>query len=97
EDIVAKLHERFDKVPTLDADRLLRHYLTVMQATDRTNAYTGHGWLSFKIAPQRIPFAPHPQPLNEICVQSPQVSDVNFWFGSIARGGLRWSDRREDF
>ena len=97
EDIVAKLHERFDKVPTLDADRLLRHYLTVMQATDRTNAYTGHGWLSFKIAPQRIPFAPHPQPLHEIWVHSPQVSGVHFRFGSIARGGLRWSDRREDF
>lgn len=97
DDIVAKLHERFDKIPTLDADRLLRHYLTVMQATDRTNAYTGHGWLSFKIAPQRIPFAPHPQPLHEIWVHSPQVSGVHFRFGAIARGGLRWSDRREDF
>lgn len=96
-EIVAKLHERFDRVPTLDADRLLRHFLTVMQATDRTNAYTGHSWLSFKLAPRRIPFAPHPQPLHEIWVHSPQVSGVHFRFGAIARGGLRWSDRREDF
>ena len=95
--IVANLQGRFEKIPTLDADRLLRHYLTVMQATDRTNAYTGHDWLSFKIAPQRIAFAPHPRPLHEIWVHSPQVSGVHFRFGAIARGGLRWSDRREDF
>lgn len=97
DEIVGKLHERFEQVPTLDADRLLRQYLTVMQATDRTNAYTGHGWLSFKLAPQRIPFAPNPRPLHEIWVHSPQVSGVHFRFGAIARGGLRWSDRREDF
>ncbi len=95
--VVEKLQERFEKIPTLDADRLMRHFLTVMQATDRTNAYTGHSWLSFKIAPQRIPFAPHPRPLHEIWVHSPQVSGVHSRFGSIARGGLRWSDRREDF
>jgi len=97
DEIIQKLQERFEKIPTLDADRLLRHFLTVMQATDRTNAYTGHNWLSFKIAPQRIPFAPHPRPLHEIWVHSPQVSGVHFRFGAIARGGLRWSDRREDF
>lgn len=97
DEVVAKLHERLEQVPTLDADRLLRQYLTVMQATDRTNAYTGHGWLSFKLAPQRIPFAPHPRPVHEIWVHSPQVSGVHFRFGAIARGGLRWSDRREDF
>lgn len=95
--IVDSLHERIDQVATLDADRLLRHYLTVMQATDRTNVYTGHGWHSFKLAPQRIPFAPHPQPLHEIWVHSPEISGVHFRFGAIARGGLRWSDRREDF
>ena len=96
-EIVDKLHERLEHVATLDADRLLRQYLTVMQATDRTNAYTGHGWLSFKLAPQRIAFAPEPRPLHEIWVHSPQVSGVHFRFGAIARGGLRWSDRREDF
>lgn len=95
--IVESLQERIDQVATLDADRLLRHYLTVMQATDRTNVYTGHGWHSFKIAPQRIPFAPLPRPTHEIWVHSPQVSGVHFRFGAIARGGLRWSDRREDF
>jgi glutamate dehydrogenase len=97
DEIVGKLHERLEQVPTLDADRLLRQYLTVMQATDRTNAYTGHGWRSFKLAPQRIPFAPEPRPRHEIWVHSPQVSGVHFRFGAIARGGLRWSDRREDF
>src|SRR5690625_451171 len=95
--IVDSLHERIYQLATLDADRLLRHYLTVMQATDRTNVYTGHGWHSFKLAPQRIPFAPHPQPLHEIWVHSPEISGVHFRFGAIARGGLRWSDRREDF
>ena len=97
DEIVEKLHERLEQVPTLDADRLFRQYLSVMQATDRTNAYTGHGWLSFKLAPQRIPFAPEPRPSHEIWVHSPQVSGVHFRFGTIARGGLRWSDRREDF
>src|SRR5699024_10913134 len=82
---------------TLDADRVLRQFLTVMQATDRTNVYTGHGWRSFKLAPQRIPFAPMPQPLHEIWVHSPEVSGVHFRFGAIARGVLRWSYRREDF
>lgn len=95
--LVDTLHERMDQVATLDADRILRLYLTVMQATDRTNVYTGHSWYSFKIAPQRIPFAPAPRPTHEIWVHSPQISGVHFRFGSIARGGLRWSDRREDF
>ncbi|HIW47542.1 MAG TPA: NAD-glutamate dehydrogenase [Candidatus Yaniella excrementigallinarum] len=95
--LVDSLHERLEQVPTLDADRVLRQFLTVMQATDRTNVYTGHGWRSFKLAPQRIPFAPMPQPLHEIWVHSPEVSGVHFRFGAIARGGLRWSDRREDF
>src|SRR5699024_11171585 len=95
--LVDSLHERLEQVPTLDADRVLRQFLTVMQATDRTNVYTGHGWRSFKLAPQRIPFAPHPQPLHEIWVHSAEISGVHFRFGAIARGGLRWSDRREDF
>ncbi|NWN89712.1 MAG: NAD-glutamate dehydrogenase [Micrococcaceae bacterium] len=97
ETIVESLLERIDQVATLDADRLLRQYLTVIQATDRTNVYTGHGWQSFKLSPQQIPFAPLPKPLHEIWVHSPEISGVHFRFGAIARGGLRWSDRREDF
>ncbi|WFP15628.1 NAD-glutamate dehydrogenase [Citricoccus muralis] len=93
EDILVAL----DAVPTLDADRVLRGYLTAMGATDRTNFYQHHEWLSLKIVPSRIPFAPAPRPAHEIWVESPDVSGTHLRFGAVARGGLRWSDRREDF
>lgn len=86
-----------EKVPTLDADRVLRAFLTVISATERTNFYQGHERLSVKLAPQRIPFAPEPRPAHEIWVYSPEVEGTHLRFGSVARGGLRWSDRREDF
>lgn len=85
------------EVPTLDADRFLRSLGTVMRATLRTNAYLGAYSLALKVDPEAIDFAPLPRPKFEIFVYSPRVEGVHLRFGSVARGGLRWSDRREDF
>nr|WP_239478968.1 NAD-glutamate dehydrogenase [Rothia sp. ZJ1223] len=85
------------EVPTLDADRFLRSLGTVMAATLRTNAYVGSYSRAIKIDPEAIDFAPLPRPKFEIFVYSPRVEGVHLRFGPVARGGLRWSDRREDF
>ena len=86
----------------LDADRILRAYLNVVLATLRTNRFrraqaAGASVLSFKFDPQRIPELPQPRPRFEIYVYSPWVEGVHMRFGAVARGGLRWSDRKEDF
>jgi glutamate dehydrogenase len=93
----------FDKVASLDEDRILRAYLTVIRATLRTNCYqlsadgTVKPWVSFKLDPHAIPDLPLPRPKFEIFVYSPRVEGVHLRMGYVARGGLRWSDRREDF
>ncbi|MFC7402040.1 NAD-glutamate dehydrogenase [Citricoccus sp. GCM10030269] len=97
EQVRERADEALDAVPTLDAERVLRSFLTVMEATQRTNYFQGHRRLSFKIATADIPFAPQPRPAREIWVYSPDVEGVHLRFGPIARGGLRWSERREDF
>ncbi|GAB2893986.1 NAD-glutamate dehydrogenase domain-containing protein [Neomicrococcus lactis] len=84
-------------VPTLDADRLLRRFANVIEATKRTNFYQGHASLSFKIAPHELEEAPFPRPKHEIWVYAPSVEGTHLRFGDVARGGLRWSDRAEDF
>ncbi|GER24358.1 NAD-glutamate dehydrogenase [Zafaria cholistanensis] len=86
-----------EQVPTLDADRLLRRLAEVIEATLRTNHYQGADHLAFKLDPSRIDSAPFPRPKYEIWVYSPRVEGVHLRFGDVARGGLRWSDRREDF
>jgi glutamate dehydrogenase len=104
EEIVGAL----DEVASLDQDRILRAYLALIQATLRTNFYLGHGtrgaagtehkpYLSFKFDPQGILDLPQPRPKFEIFVYSPRFEGVHLRFGSVARGGLRWSDRLEDF
>lgn len=93
----AELAEVLDAIPTLDVDRFMRSLAAVMAATLRTNAYLDRTALSLKVAPQQIEFAPLPKPEFEIFVYSPRVEGVHLRFGSVARGGLRWSDRREDF
>ncbi|MFW0120467.1 NAD-glutamate dehydrogenase [Rothia sp. CCM 9419] len=85
------------KIPTLDADRFMRSMATVIAATLRTNAYLPDEFLALKVSPEYIDFAPLPRPKFEIYVYSPRVEGVHLRFGSVARGGLRWSDRREDF
>jgi len=99
-DIVAAL----DEVDSLDHDRILRSYLTAIQATVRTNYYASRAGddsaapaIALKMEPQRIDDVPQPRPRFELFVYSPRLEGVHLRFGPVARGGLRWSDRREDF
>jgi glutamate dehydrogenase len=97
-DILAAL----EAVDNLDEDRILRHYLGVINAMLRTNYYQGDGdqdkgYLSFKLNTRALSFAPEPRPAFEIFVYAPWVEGVHLRAGPVARGGLRWSDRREDF
>ena len=86
-----------NNVPTLDADRVLSTFLNLIDATQRTNAYQGHRWISLKLSPGMINSAPRPRPAHEIWVYAPDVEGVHLRFDKVARGGLRWSDRQEDF
>ena len=94
---------RSTRSPSLDEDRILRSFLTVIKATLRTNFFQEaaggkpHDYVSMKFDPQAIPDLPAPRPAYEIWVYSPRVEGVHLRFGKVARGGLRWSDRREDF
>ncbi|NIL91918.1 NAD-specific glutamate dehydrogenase [Rhodococcus fascians] len=95
--------DALDKVSSLDEDRILRTILAIIQATVRTSAFQrihqndSRSQVSFKIEPARIPGLPQPTPVAEIWVYSPRVEGVHMRFGKVARGGIRWSDRREDF
>ncbi|MFG2829823.1 NAD-glutamate dehydrogenase [Streptomyces sp. NPDC048434] len=101
--LLEELDGALDQVASLDEDRILRSFLTVIKATLRTNHYQTdsqgrpHAYLSMKLDPQAIPDLPAPRPAYEIWVYSPKVEGVHLRFGKVARGGLRWSDRREDF
>jgi glutamate dehydrogenase len=92
-----------DNVAVLNEDRILRRYLDLIKATLRTNFYQngeggqGKAYFSFKLSPRLIPDIPRPVPKFEIFVYSPRVEGVHLRFGDVARGGLRWSDREEDF
>jgi glutamate dehydrogenase len=92
-----------DDVASLDEDRILRSYLALIKATLRTNFYqpasdgSPQSHLAIKLDPKRVPDLPAPRPAFEIFVYSPRVEGVHLRFGAVARGGLRWSDRREDF
>ena len=92
-----------DEVRSLDHDRILRSYLTNIRATLRTNYFATDAdgqpldRLSLKLDPSAIPDLPAPRPRFEIFVYSPRVEGVHLRFGAVARGGLRWSDRRDDF
>jgi len=92
-----ELHELLDDVPSLDDDRICRAFLTLIDATDRTNAFRGRDEISVKFRPHAVGFLPEPRPEFEIFVCSPFVEGVHLRGGRIARGGLRWSDRPEDF
>jgi glutamate dehydrogenase len=100
---VAEIEQAIDAVESLDQDQILRSFLAVVEAMLRTNWYqTDAGgnpkpYLSFKLDPQKLPWLPAPRPQYEIFVYSPVVEGVHLRGGRVARGGLRWSDRREDF
>ena len=91
------------EVASLDEDRILRQFFATVLATLRTNVWqtTANGshksYLSFKLDPRQVPGVPEPRPLFEIWVYSPRVEGIHLRNGKVARGGLRWSDRREDF
>ncbi|WP_129360194.1 MULTISPECIES: NAD-glutamate dehydrogenase [Micrococcaceae] len=96
-EILDEIESALNEVPTLDADKMLRALTGVVSATVRTNAYQDGPSIAVKLLPQEISAAPLPRPEYEIWVYSPRVEGVHLRFGDIARGGLRWSDRREDF
>ena len=101
--LTAQILESLDAVTSLDEDRIVRAFLGVIKASLRTNYYqrTAEGaaktYVSLKLDPQQVPDLPAPRPAFEIWVYSPRVEGVHLRFGPVARGGLRWSDRREDF
>ncbi|MEQ1889402.1 MAG: NAD-glutamate dehydrogenase [Alphaproteobacteria bacterium] len=92
-----------DAVESLDEDRILRRFLNLIACTLRTNFYqitpqaTEKDYISFKLDSALVDELPLPRPMVEIFVYSPRVEGVHLRFGKVARGGLRWSDRREDF
>ena len=93
-----------DALVSLDTDRVLRAFASMIQATLRTNYFVTKtnsaralGAVSMKLNPGLIDELPLPRPRFEIFVYSPRVEGVHLRFGAVARGGLRWSDRREDF
>ncbi len=97
EEVHERLNAALENVPTLDADRVLRTFTNLVDATLRTNYYQDRPYLSFKFDPTAIDGLPAPRPMFEIWVYSPRVEGTHLRFGKVARGGLRWSDRREDF
>ncbi|MFL5336308.1 MAG: NAD-glutamate dehydrogenase domain-containing protein, partial [Geminicoccaceae bacterium] len=98
-----RILEQLNDVASLDQDRILRRYLELIKATLRTNAWQPDAagrpkdYVSYKFDPSRIPALPAPRPLFEVFVYAPYVEGVHLRGGKVARGGLRWSDRREDF
>jgi glutamate dehydrogenase len=104
EEVIARIRQGLDAVANLDEDRILRRYLHLIRAMLRTNFYQAgpedaahKAYLSFKIQPSAVPDMPLPYPAYEIFVYSPRMEGVHLRGGKVARGGIRWSDRREDF
>jgi glutamate dehydrogenase len=97
------IDDALEQVTSPDDDRILRSFRAVIMATLRTNRYQlgadgqPKPYLAFKLDPQLLPELPKPRPMFEIWVYSPRVEGVHLRMGKVARGGLRWSDRREDF
>jgi glutamate dehydrogenase len=98
-----RIDAALNDVPSLDDDRILRRIRNIIDCSLRTNFYqrdaagAGKACLSIKLDSQKIEELPMPRPLYEIFVYSPEVEAVHLRFGKVARGGIRWSDRREDF
>jgi glutamate dehydrogenase len=103
EELVTAVRTSLDAVASLDEDRILRSFLALVQATNRTSFYQRQAdgapkpYVSVKLDPELVPDLPRPRPKFEIFVYAPRVEGVHLRFGAVARGGLRWSDRREDF
>ena len=101
--LVGNIIDGLEQVQSLDEDRILRRYLDMVEGTLRTNFFQSTAnaeykdYISFKLLPKAIPDLPKPLPKYEIFVYSPRVEGVHLRGGKVARGGLRWSDRKEDF
>ena len=101
--LTRKIEAAIEKVESLDEDRILRGFLRVVGAVLRTNWFqrgpdgAPKPYLSLKLDPSKIPDLPEPRPRFEVFVSSPRVEAVHLRGGKVARGGIRWSDRREDF
>ncbi len=102
-EIEASIERALDDVASLDQDRILRSYLAHVRATMRTSYFRPGAdgrprpYLALKLEPSAVPDLPEPRPRHEVFVYSPRVEGVHLRFGPVARGGLRWSDRRDDF
>ena len=98
EQLEAGITGALESVATLDEDRILRRFLNAVRCTLRTNYWqTGKDWISIKIDSRAIDELPAPRPLVEIFVYSPRMEGIHLRGGRVARGGIRWSDRREDY
>ena len=103
EQSITEIENQIDQVKSLDEDRILRRYLNLILAAERTNFFKhtvdeqGVPYLSIKFNSARVGEIPSPVPYYEIFVYSPRMEGIHLRGGSVARGGLRWSDRREDF
>jgi glutamate dehydrogenase len=99
EAIDAEIAAGLDAIVAIDDDRILRAFKAVIAATLRTNAFAPAAAeaLAFKLDSSRIPGLPAPLPWREVWVYSPRVEGIHLRSGPVARGGLRWSDRRDDF
>ncbi len=101
--VAARIEEELQKVESLDEDRILRHFVNAVQSAIRTNFYQtdkdGHAkaLIAVKFESGKLTNLPLPRPLYEIFVYSPRVEGVHMRFGKVARGGIRWSDRPQDF
>ncbi|MDV3125888.1 NAD-glutamate dehydrogenase [Mycobacterium sp. 21AC1] len=99
----AHLDAQIDEVLHIDADRILRAYRGLINATVRTNACAPGAlsaatpYLVHKLHAQQIEELPHPRPVSEIFVYAPEFEGLHLRFGLVARGGLRWSDRHDDY
>lgn len=97
------IKEQLENVSNLDDDRIICRYLDLILATMRSNFYqkdelgNQKSYVSYKMLPELIPEMPLPRPKFEIFVYSPRIEGVHLRGGKVARGGLRWSDRQEDF
>ncbi len=102
-DVEQRILSSLEEVQNLGQDRIIRQYVKLIKATLRTNFFQqqpGGGlksYISFKLRPAAIPDIPKPVPMFEVYVYSPRVEGVHLRGGKVARGGLRWSDRQEDF
>lgn len=103
ETAINQIEDLLASVTSLDDDVILRAFLTVLKATVRTNFFQLDSagkpktTFAFKLKPQEIAFLPQPRPFREIFVYAISVEGVHLRYGPVARGGLRWSDRAQDF